>query len=156
MRKIGFVIVLLSTGCVNHYVTPPASPTATVIFSSDIDGVMVQAFADKSCGKSPTGTRVVYFFKDYFDQRSGTAKEVPADRDFVFTFGSRSDTGTVATFCKVTKSFMPKASQTYRAHFIYLPEGCGVQVTTTSSDLKQESAVDVEAIIPVCFNDFNG
>lgn len=159
MRKIGFIALLLSAGCVDHYAVPRSSPTATVIFSTDADGVMVQAFADRTCGKSMIGTRVAYFFRDHFDQRSGAAKEVVAGRDFVFTFRSRSDTGTVATFCKVTRSFVPEASQTYRAHFISAPDRCDVEVTRSSShasDLKEDSAVDVAIVDPVCFNDLNG
>jgi hypothetical protein len=159
MLRIVIVSLLLITGCARHYSVPASSPKATVIFSSDIDGVMVQSFADKTCGESPNGTRVAYFFRDHFDQRAGTAKEVIADREFVFTFRSRSDTGTVATFCSVTRAFIPEASQTYRAHFIYLKEGCGIELTRASTENpvpNSEEFVDAEAIVPACLDDFNG
>lgn len=111
------------------------------------------------CGKSPTGTRVVYFYRDLFDKRTGTAKAVPAGRDFVFTFGSRSDTGTVATFCRLTRSFVPQASQTYRAHFVSSPGSCDVEVTqllSGTTDREHSAPMNVSIVQPVCFNNING
>jgi hypothetical protein len=159
MRQTALFALLLLAGCVSRYAVPAASPKATVIFSSDMDGVMVQTFADTSCRKSPSGTRVAYFYKDHFDQRSGTAKDVPAGREFVFTFRSRADTGTVATFCSTTRSFIPEQSQTYRAHFIYAPEGCGVRITkavSPESGSKADGDVDAAVVEPACLDDFNG
>jgi hypothetical protein len=120
---------------------------------------MVQAFADRNCGKNPAGTRVAYFYKDLFDERTGTTKFVSAGRDFVFTFRSRSDTGTVATFCRLTRSFVPKASQTYRAHFTSSSDRCDVEVTqlvSGSVGREQAAPLTVSIVEPVCFNDING
>jgi hypothetical protein len=159
MGKLAPFSLLLFTGCVSHYAVPPSSPKATVIFSSDTDGVMVQTFADRLCRPSPTGTRVAYFFKDFYDQRSGTAKEVPAGREFVFTFRSRADTGTVATFCSTTRSFIPEQNQVYRAHFISTPESCGVEITKVASPEPGSivnGRVDATVVSPVCLDDFNG
>lgn len=117
------------------------------------------AFVDRNCGKSPTGTRVAYFYTDLFDQRSGTAKSVLAGRDFVFTFRSRSDTGTVATFCRLTRSLVPQATQTYRAHFASSPDSCDVEVTqlvSGSAEGERGAPMDISIVEPACFNDFNG
>jgi hypothetical protein len=162
MRTFTYIMLLSCTGCASHYVAPGSLPTATVIFSSgapSTDGVMVQTFADKHCSKSQTGTRVAYFYRDLFDQPIGTAKEVTAGRDFVFTFRSRSDTGTVATFCRLTRSFVPQAKQTYRAHFVSSSDSCDVKVTqifpgTSANALG--SPITVSTVMPVCFNDIDG
>ena len=162
MRIFAYLALLVCSGCANQYTAAKDSPTATIIFSTSAprtDGVMVQTFADKNCSESKTGTRVAYFYKDLFDSSAGTAKSVTAGRDFVFTFRSRSDTGTVATFCRLTRSFVPEASATYRAHFVSSPEQCDVQVSkVTSSNLTDQgrTPISVTIVDPVCFNDFNG
>jgi hypothetical protein len=159
MRKLAPFSLLLLAGCASHYAVPASAPKATIIFSSDTDGVMVQTFADKSCRQSPTGTRVAYFFKDFYDQRSGTAREVPAGQEFVFTFRSRADTGTVATFCNTTRSFVPQQHQTYRAHFFSASEGCGVEITKVVSPEPGsivDASVEAAVVSPVCLDDFNG
>ena len=162
MRIFAYLALLVCSGCANHYTAAKDSPTATIIFSSSAprtDGVMVQTFADRNCSESKTGTRVAYFYRDLFDDGAGTAKSVTAGRDFVFTFRSRSDTGTVATFCSLTRSFVPEASSTYRAHFVSSPGQCDVQVSiVTSSNLADHAGTPISVTIvdPVCLNDFNG
>lgn len=156
------LVLLGCAGCANQYMAAKDVPTATIIFSSGAprtDGVMVQAFGDRNCGKSTTGTRVAYFYRELFDDRAGAAKTVTAGRDFVFTFRSRSDTGTVATFCNLTRSFVPEPSATYRAHFVSSPDRCDVQVTRVTSTDPAGTAgapVDVSIVDPICLNDFNG
>lgn len=162
MRFFAYIAVFLCSGCANHYTASKNQPMATIIFSSSAphkDGVMVQAFSDKKCGKNSAGTRVAYFFKDIFDDRAGAPKSVIAKQEFVFTFGSRSDTGTVATFCRLTRSFMPDTSATYRAHFVSTPQSCDVLVTKLqpgSTGQIEETPINVSIVEPVCFNDWNG
>lgn len=162
MRLLAFLALLACTGCASYYSPTKDSPTATIIFSSSAprtDGVMVQTFADKNCRGSKAGTRVVYFYKDLFDNSAGTAKSVTAGRDFVFTFWSRSDTGTVVSFCSLTRSFIPEASATYRAHFVRSARQCDVQVTRVPSTYPagaEGTPIDVSIVDPVCFNNLNG
>lgn len=120
---------------------------------------MVQAFAAKNCNGNKTGARVAYFCRDLFADSAGAANSVTAGRDFVFTFRSRSDTGTVATFCRLTRSFVPEASATYRAHFVSSPDQCEVRASrVTSSNLTEREGTpgSVSIVDPVCFNDING
>lgn len=162
LRTLASIALLACSGCATHYEAGGAAPTARVIFSSDAprtDGVMVQAFADRNCGRSPDGTRVVYFYRDLFDDRAGTARSVVAGREFVFTFRSRSDTGTVATVCRLTRAFVPQPSGTYRVHFVPAPDRCDVDVTELAPgtpDHGPGTRVDVAIVEPVCFNDLNG
>ena len=159
MRLLAIIALLACAGCVNRYVVPPDAPTATVIFSSETEPVMVQAFADRKCGRNPAGNRVAYFYKDLFDQRTGTAKPVVAGREFVFTFHSREDSGNSVRNCTVTKAFVPEAGQTYRAHFHPVPAGCNVAVTrgaAPSADSTAASPVEVVAVVPECFNSIDG
>lgn len=147
-------------GCATHYTAAQGSPTATVIFATSAprtDGVMVQTFADRKCKHSETGTRVAYFYKDLFDDRAGTAKPVTAGREFVFSFWSRSDTGTVATFCTVTRAFVPEASATYRAHYESSPGQCNVKVSKVDpAGAAQATPVEPDIVDPVCFDEFRG
>ena len=162
MRKLAFLAPLLAAGCATPYAVPSSTPTATVVFSSGAPesvGVMVQAFADRKCAKNPGGTRVAYFFRRLFDDRNGAAKEVAAGREFVFTFRSRADDGVVANFCAITKSFVPEPSQTYRAHFVYAPGACDIEVTRASPaspEAQVAAPIELASISPVCLNDFDG
>lgn len=162
MRLLGIIALLACAGCATQYTAVTDQPTATIIFSSAAprtDGVMVQTFADKDCSKSRTGTRVAYFYRELFDDRAGVARTVTAGRDFVFTFRSRSDTGTVATFCNLTRSFVPEASATYRAHFVSSPERCDVQVSRVTADSptdREGTPISVAIVDPICLNDFDG
>lgn len=162
MRQLAFLVPVLATACATPYSVPASTPKAIVVFSSSAPesvGVMVQAFADGKCAKHPGGTRVAYFFRRLFDDRAGAAKEVAAGREFVFTFRSRADDGVVANFCAVTKSFVPEPSQTYRAHFVYAPDACDVEVSGVPSpapDAAVLAPIAVASISPVCLNDFDG
>lgn len=162
MRFLPILALLVCAGCATHYTAEQNQPTATILFSSAAprtDGVMVQTFADKDCGKSKTGTRVAYFYRELFDDRTGVPRTVTAGRDFVFTFRSRSDTGTVATFCNLTRSFVPEASATYRAHFVSSPEQCDVLVSRVAAGDpadREGAPVSVAIVDPICLNDFDG
>jgi hypothetical protein len=141
------------------YQLPASAEKATVIFSSDPDGVMVQAFADRACGPSPHGTRVAYFFRDYFDRRTGAPKPVIAGREFVFTFRLRHDTGSAVTFCESTRAFVPQAGRTYRAHFIRDARTCDVILTAVRAQgpgQGGEAPLEHAVVQPACLNDFDG
>jgi hypothetical protein len=159
MARFLMTLPTLLAGCAVPYQFSGSPQSATVIFSSDPDKVMVQAFADPSCNPNPEGTRLAYFFKDHFDRRTGTPKHVPAGRAFVFTFRSRHDDGVSVTFCESTRSFVPDAGQTYRAHFVLTKRSCDVVVTkrnaSESGDVT-ESPVEVQDVIPACFNSTDG
>lgn len=159
MRAITILALLTCAGCAKPYVAPPTAPTATVIFSAESEPVMVQAFADRKCAPNPAGNRVAYFYRDFYDQRAGTAKPVVAGREFVFTFHSRQDSGTSVRNCTVTKAFVPEAGQTYRAHFFAVPAGCNVAVTRgagPTADSTAGSTVEAVAVMPECLNSLDG
>lgn len=150
---------LALAGCAVPFQPPPSGPTATVIFSSATEPVMVQAFADRACNAHPQGNRLAYFFRDHFDRRTGTPRVVPAQREFVFTFRVRRDDGASATECQATRVFTPEAGRTYRAHFALFPRHC--EVTITREDASAGGALASQPVVhdavqPPCFNSLNG
>jgi hypothetical protein len=159
MRILRLSVPILLAGCVVPHQLPPAAKTATVIFSAEPDAVMVQAFADRSCSPHPNGTRLAYFYRDYFDRRTGAPKSVLADRELVFTFRARLDDGVSVTVCESTRAFMPAPGKTSRAHFLLNPKSCDVLVRRQDhSNAGQTSLVEVplQVVQPSCFNEISG
>lgn len=159
ITRFVLLALLATSGCVRHYAVPADAPTATVILSSDVDGVTVQAFADRQCRPNPAGTRLAYFYRSFADARSGAERSVVAGREFVFTFRHSRYTGTSNLVCEVTKAFVPSAGETYRAHLFTTPVGCDVTLTRAVSaggSPKELPVGDVVAVRPVCFNPIEG
>lgn len=144
MQKTSYLVLLLvsvlAQGCITMYKAPTELPTATVVFATEANGVRVQAYEDVTCKKSPYGNRLAYFFMNSADPHSGIAKEIAADKVFVYTFAAD---GQYAP-CAVTTSFQPQAKQKYKAVFVGGINGCSATLYRVNGSLDEANSLTLE------------
>jgi len=154
---VSIVALVSLSGCITRYAVAPDVPKAALTLSTNLNGVRVQAYDDDKCTKSPYGNRLAYFFLGAGDPHSGVEKEIPAGKEFVFTFAMSLGVApiTSTTSCIVTMGFVPKANERYKSSFQGNGEKCIASlVRAVSTDAGERFVAEESARIirPVCIN----